>query len=89
MIFLHKQEALRIQKCFELKGTILEKEHLANLGARVAQKRLAYELVSIIHSKADMKIETLLEEYGYETMEKYLMVYFDDEEYEEEEDEEE
>lgn len=29
----------------------IEKEHLANLGARIAQKRLAYEVVKIIHSE--------------------------------------
>lgn len=29
----------------------LEKEHLANLGQRVAQKRLAYEVTAIIHGK--------------------------------------
>lgn len=31
----------------------IEKEHLANLGARIAQKRLAYEVVKIIHSEED------------------------------------
>ena len=29
----------------------LEKEHLANLGQRVAQKRLAYEVTAIVHGK--------------------------------------
>lgn len=29
----------------------IEKEHLANLGARIAQKRLAYEVVKIVHSE--------------------------------------
>ena len=31
----------------------IEKEHLANLGARIAQKRLAYEVVKIVHSEED------------------------------------
>lgn len=31
----------------------IEKEHLANLGARIAQKRLAYEVVKTIHSEED------------------------------------
>ena len=31
--------------------TEIEKEHLANLGQRVAQKRLAYEVVKIIHGE--------------------------------------
>lgn len=31
----------------------IEKKHLANLGARIAQKRLAYEVVKIIHSEED------------------------------------
>lgn len=33
----------------------IEKEHLANLGARIAQKRLAYEVVKIVHSEEDAK----------------------------------
>lgn len=33
----------------------IEKEHLANLGARVAQKRLAYEVVKIIHGENKAK----------------------------------
>ena len=32
--------------------TEIEKEHLANLGARIAQKRLAYEVTKIIHGEA-------------------------------------
>lgn len=37
----------------------LEKEHLANLGQRVAQKRLAYEVTAIVHGKekADEAVE--------------------------------
>ena len=31
----------------------IEKEHLANLGARIAQKRLAYEVVKIVHCEED------------------------------------
>lgn len=31
----------------------IEKEHLSNLGARIAQKRLAYEVVKIVHSEED------------------------------------
>ena len=31
----------------------IEKEHFANLGSRVAQKRLAYEVVKIVHSQED------------------------------------
>ena len=31
----------------------IEKEHLTNLGARIAQKRLAYEVVKIVHSEED------------------------------------
>ena len=31
--------------------TIIEKEHLANLGARIAQKHLAYEVTKIIHGE--------------------------------------
>ena len=31
----------------------IEKEHLANLGVRIAQKRLAYEVVKIVHSEED------------------------------------
>lgn len=31
----------------------IEKVHLANLGARIAQKRLAYEVVKIVHSEED------------------------------------
>lgn len=31
----------------------IEIEHLANLGARIAQKRLAYEVVKIVHSEED------------------------------------
>ena len=31
----------------------IEKEHLANLGARIAQKRLAYEVVKIVQSEED------------------------------------
>ena len=31
----------------------IEKEHLANLGARIAQKRLAYKVVKIVHSEED------------------------------------
>lgn len=31
----------------------IEKEHLGNLGARIAQKRLAYEVVKIVHSEED------------------------------------
>ena len=31
----------------------IEKEHLANLGARIAQKRLAHEVVKIVHSEED------------------------------------
>ena len=33
----------------------IEKEHFANLGSRVAQKRLAYEVVKIVHSQEDEK----------------------------------
>ena len=40
--FLPKEEILEI-----------EKEHLSNLGARIAQKRLAYEVVKIIHGEAE------------------------------------
>ena len=37
----------------------LEKEHLANLGQRIAQKRLAYEVTAIVHGKekADEAVE--------------------------------
>ena len=31
----------------------IEKEHLANLGARIAQKRLAYEVVKIVHGEEE------------------------------------
>ena len=31
----------------------IEKEHFVNLGSRVAQKRLAYEVVKIVHSQED------------------------------------
>ena len=40
----------------------IEKEHLANLGSRIAQKRLAYEVVKIIHGEEKANIAVKMSE---------------------------
>ena len=51
------EDSVKYLKVFTFlpKGEIneIEKEHLANLGVRIAQKRLAYEVVKIVHSEED------------------------------------
>lgn len=49
------EDAIRYLKIFTFLDkeeiTVIEKEHLANLGARIGQKRLAYEVTKIIHGE--------------------------------------
>lgn len=49
------EDAIRYLKIFTFLDkeeiTLIEKEHLANLGARIGQKRLAYEVTKIIHGE--------------------------------------